>query len=909
VLMLNVDNFWMLEGHRPKIILGSIVGFWIVAGASIFKQLSPQDHGLGWLTVGLLSLIAAVSFIIAWHFLQAMRQLKQQAATCTSAQNITQIHANQLAASEGRIRAILHTMRDGVVHIDSQGIILLTNSAIKQMFGYEENELIGRNVSVLMAEPHHSSHDAYLSNYLLTRNPGILHRRVEVEGKRKDGSMFPIELAVNELIDDTGQTFLGLIRDITKRKAASEELDLALSSAQTATRAKSEFLANMSHEIRTPINAILGFSHLGLRLNLPPRGRDYFEKINSASNSLLGIINDILDFSKMDVSKLELEVAPFSLDDVLKQVGNLFRLKAKENGVELVIGTAPKVQEYLLGDALRLNQVLTNLLGNAIKFTKHGEISLKVSPVEITAENVTLLFEVRDTGIGMTAEQIEKLFIAFSQADSSTTRKYGGTGLGLAISKQLVELMGGELKATSSPDQGSCFSFNARFGNAKNEAAPLHSELIGKRVLVVDDNHSMRRLLSHNVAFLGCHVKTADSGETALAMLQAEKDYDLVLMDWHLGEAGDNGLVIAHRIRQLFGAIPIILISGDEAELARAQVGKDELGQDDVQCFLTKPVSSATLRDTMTAVLSGHAALPDNAVSNFAAPDMKGAHILLVDDNDFNRQVGRELIEISGATVVTANNGEQAVAAVRANHYDLVLMDLQMPVMDGYAATRELRSTHPDLPILALTAHAMIDERPRILSAGMNDILTKPIVPGALYTMLARWLPDKRKHDVETMPQGISAMQVDGAVAVIPINLLDIAIAENQKVVGRANEHSEVMVDGFDIPAALARVSGNHKMLERFLRLFRERNANNLEEIRAALSQQDIAQAKQITHTLKSSAGTVGAVVLQAAVLKLEETLIEAANDSARIEADFAVLETAWKQAMESLAVMLDNPI
>jgi CheY-like chemotaxis protein/HPt (histidine-containing phosphotransfer) domain-containing protein len=673
--------------------------------------------------------------------------------------------------------------------------------------------------------------------------------------------------------------------DNTLRQAAEDAREAARAAAELLARTRSEFLANMSHEIRTPINAVLGFAHLGLTLDIPPRARDYLNKIHSASESLLRIINDILDLSKLDANKLEMESVPFGLDDVLHRVASLFTLKAREKGVELVIAAVPNVPDSLLGDPLRLGQVLINLMSNALKFTERGEIHLIVEPVTITADAVSLRFEVRDTGVGMTPEQQAGLFTAFVQADSSTTRKYGGTGLGLAISKQLVQRMQGEIEVESEPGAGSSFRFTARFDIATGMAArgSANSSLTGKQLLVVDDNDSMRKLFIQVGKKFGCQVEEADSGQTAMDRLQAGTHFDVILLDWNMPDM--DGLATAHAVRTAGYTMPIILVTGGDAEMARAQAKAG-----DIQAFLSKPVTRSTLHDTIISVLRGdHAAEPLLVSGQGTPPDLSGAHILLVDDNDFNRQVGRELVELTGATIGTANDGELAVAAVTDGSYDLVLMDLQMPVMDGYTAARIIRELWPDLPILALTAHAMSEETARVLAVGMNGIITKPILPDALYAMLARWLPRGARQDRATPAVPVAAVRAGAAPVIAPA--------------------PPATADIFDLAAALTRVNGDRKMLERFLRLFRDRNASMLTEMGAALAAQDLTTARRLAHALKGGAGTVGLIELQLTATRLEATLaksLDGMDESARRDEDFAALAAAWPPAMEALAAALE---
>ncbi|MBI4742645.1 MAG: response regulator [Betaproteobacteria bacterium] len=814
--------------------------------------------------------------------------LEREAASCFARLADTEAEVCQLRISEARTRAILRTMQDGVVHIDAHGTILAVNDAITQMFGYDEDDLIGRNVGLLMPGPQRAAHDGHIERYKATRRARFIGTWREEEGQRKDGSRFPIDLGTNEMVDDAGSTFIGVIRDITAQKETRLELETALRAARAAADAKGEFLANMSHEIRTPINAILGFADLCLRQDMSARGRDYVDKIRSAARSLLGIINDILDFSKIAAGKLEMESVPFSLGEVLHAVADLFALKARENGVELAIGALPGIPARLVGDPLRLGQVLTNLMGNAIKFTERGEIGLTVEALAVEDGVAVLSFAVRDTGVGMTPEQLGSLFVAFNQADSSTTRKFGGTGLGLAISKQMVGRMGGEIGVESTPGAGSCFSFTARFGVASGEdaQAPACSPIAGKRVLVVDDNAVMRTLLAKSVEAFGCRAQTADSGELALARLRAGEAFDLILLDWHL--PGQDGLAVAASIRESGNPAAIILVTGDDPELAHGLA--DESG---IKAFLAKPVSRSTLHDTLANILGGQAALPPLVVAQTPVPVLTGSRILLVDDNDFNRQVGRELVALTGATVDTADDGAQAVAAVAAGAYDLVLMDLQMPVMDGYTAARILRDRRPDLPVLALTAHALVEERQRVLAAGMNDILTKPVVPDVLYAVLARWLAGGVRQGGVAPLAGQT--EPDGGGRARPPN-------RTKPVDGQPA--------GFDLGAALARANGDRKLLERFLRLFRERNAGAVEQIGAALAQQDIAAARRLAHALKGGAGTVGAAGLQAAAARMEATLAEAlrgADDPSRRSAGFAALQTAWTQTTGGLAALLDG--
>ncbi len=826
------------------------------------------------------------------EFMALNQALNHAATSLAAARHLAASEAAKLRGSEARNRAILRTMRDAVVLIDPKGIIISVNDRVCELFGHDEGELVGFNVSCLMPEPHRSAHDGYLSEYVSFRRPRIMGRRVEVEGQRKDGSRFAMDLSVSEMIDDGGSTFIGVIRDITAQKLAQQELEAALAAAHAASEARSRFLANMSHEIRTPINAVLGFSHICQTLDLPERAGGYVGKIRSAAESLLHVVNDILDFSKIEAGKLEMETIPFDLAEVLDQTASMFKMRLRDKGVELVIGAMPGIPERLLGDPLRLGQVLINLTGNAVKFTERGEISLIAMPLEADADSVTLRFDVRDSGLGMTPQQRSTLFTAFNQADSSTTRKFGGTGLGLAISKQLVEHMGGKISVESEPGVGSCFSVTARFGIAPRVAARTRVDsLKGKRILVVDDNAVMRTLHVRTLQSFGCVADAVDSGEETLARLQAEAGFDLVMLDWCLG--GMDGLETARRIRAAGNPVPLVLITGGEPEMARAQMTAGE-----IQAFLAKPVARAVLHDALLDVLAGRTAAPLAVAAPIAAPVLTGSRILLVDDNDFNREVGRELVELTGAVVDTVDDGAQAVAAVAAGGYDLVLMDLQMPVMDGYTAARIIRESRPGLPIIALTAHAMIEEKTRVLAAGMNGIVTKPILPEVLYAVLARFLggDQPRQEAPGHLPPPAAAPPATAAPPRTPA----------------AEVATLPMV--FDHATALTRVSGNEEMLRRFLNMFRQRNADIVTQIGAALAAPDLPSARRLVHTLKGGAGTIGMMELQAGAARLEETLADALadapgnDDQARRDAEFAALQAAWTRAMQALADLLDAP-
>ena len=668
----------------------------------------------------------------------------------------------------------------------------------------------------------------------------------------------------------------GVVQDITAFKQLETDLRLAVQKSEDATKAKSAFLANMSHEIRTPMNAIIGLA-LALKTPLNPKQRDYVSKVHNAGTSLLSIINDILDFSKIEADKLDIETTDFQLDEVISAVTTLTAQKAHDKGLEFLIHVAPAIPEQLLGDPLRLGQILTNFVNNAIKFTERGEIRLNIDLLERTGEKVQLKFSVRDTGIGMTREQAAKLFQPFSQADMSTTRKHGGTGLGLSISRKLAELMGGRIWLESEPGVGSTFNFTIwlEVGSATGSGKIIPEKLSHLHVLIVDDNAAAREILQGPLSAVASRVDTVASGKEALAAIK-EKDptepYDIVFMDWRM--PGMDGLETSRHIKSnetLQHQPAIVLVTAFGREEVREEAERLQLDG-----FLVKPVTKSTIVDTLVNVFAADSEETVTTNEGEQALRLRGARILLTEDNEINQQIAVELLEGTGAMVKVANNGREAVDILsngpQPPPFDVVLMDLQMPEMDGYQATAKLRSDarFAALPIIAMTAHATIEERQRCLASGMNDHISKPIDPSALFETVARYY--------RSAPGTSASVPAIAKTSDPVVKTAGVPVVES-----RADNMEIPTVEGLNSVEGLLRVAGNRKLYLKLLRQFSAQQSDAPGQITELLKAGDRPAAERTAHTVKGVAANLGVKTVQLAAGELEKAIHDGA-DAARLE-------------------------
>ncbi len=769
-------------------------------------------------------------------------------------------------------QALIDAVPVPLFYKDENGRFVGFNRAYEQIFGVRREDLIGKTVMDLPFLPLAERERIRREEMQALANERWLHKEMDLP--QADGKMHRTLFWLHgfDRADGTPGGVIGTFVDISERREAEIELQRAKELAEETAVLKSNFLANMSHEIRTPMNAIIGMSHLALKSGLSARQMGYVSKIQQAGQHLLGVINDILDFSKIEAGKLQVERQPFMLDRMLGGVADVVGYKAAAKGLELVLDVSSDVPQHLVGDALRLGQILINFANNAVKFTEQGEIHVLVRLVESSGQRVLLRFEVRDTGIGIAPEQMERLFQSFQQADVSTTRRYGGTGLGLAICKSLAELMGGEAAAESTLGKGSSFWVTVPLerGTEPRDQAPLPAAgLREQRVLVVDDNETAAAVLADMLQAMGFEATQVHSGAEALRTLkQAQADghgFGLLLVDWQMPVM--DGLELARRIRSLgLDQVPQLLMVtayGREELLRSAQ-------KEGIDSVLVKPVSASVLYDTLMQPLEhgwlpSHAPLLQTPQPEELPASLRGARVLLVEDNELNQLVALELLRDAGLQVDVAGNGQIALDCIARQVYDAVLMDMQMPVMDGETAARQLRADprHAALPIIAMTANAMAEDRERCFAAGMNDHVAKPIEPAVLWAALARWIRPQAEPQAPgaAQPPDAAAHAAKPAAAAGPAAPRPPAVALPRGIAG------------LDVSLGLQRALGKPALYADMLRRFVQGQRGIDRALEEAEQTGDGPRAERLMHTLRSVAGNIGAAGLAEQALALEQSL------------------------------------
>ncbi len=771
------------------------------------------------------------------------------------AEKLKKSRANLQEALE-KYKGIFDDAVEGIFQTTVDGVFITANDAMIRMLEYENLDELVNSLKDVQNKLYRNPEDRDEILEMLFLQKKI--NQFETAFIRKSGAEISVEINAHLIKTKDGDYIIeGIVHDITSKKEqerTEKEKQIALASS----RAKSEFLANMSHEIRTPLNAIMGMTDLVLRTELSEKQRGYLNKARISSKTLLAVINDILDFSKIEAGRLELEEINFSLYEVMENITEIFSQKAHEKKIELLISIDKSVPNALIGDPIRLGQVLINLAGNAIKFTTKGEVVISVKKVETQNGDVILEFSVKDTGIGISPERLEKIFDSFTQEDTSTTRKFGGTGLGLSISKKLVTLMNGKIKVESEPGKGSIFSFTSKIKKQPDEKQIkmiTPAEMKGIKVLIVDDNATSREILSQIIGSFNMVAYTAEDGEKALELLKSEENqFDLVLMDWKL--PGINGIETSKIIKQENpnGKIPIIF-------MVSAYAREDLLHESEkkvIDAFIHKPVNQSFLFDTIVGLFGKEhtfAVKKEESHSYGRIDKFKNRRILLVEDNPINREIAVEWLESEGMNVETAENGLIAVQMASSNVYELVLMDIQLPEMDGFEATAKIRE-NPDLknlPIIAMTAHALKGDREKCIESGMDDYVTKPIDPEKLFSTMAKWISPSEKS-------------ITGNVEYFKVDINP-----------DKNDYSEkIEIPGINTETGLFRSNHNLALYKKLLNSFGSSYGNAGNTIKEKLengSAEDLKEVVRIVHSVKGVSANLGIETLSTKASEYENEL------------------------------------
>ncbi len=814
---------------------------------------------------GILALALLMVFSGAFFILELSRRATRVLSRShDELTNIVKARTNELEHAIKLNQSIIENASDGIIVIDRSLNVRIFNPSAEKIFGYDSKEVIDRSVKRIL--PQDAYFDAVFNDNYETK---------ELVAKRKSSGHFDIEVSFNSSQLENETIYMGLIRDITRRKEAERQLTLAKNRAEEATKAKSDFLANMSHEIRTPMNAIIGMSFLALQSDLSRKQYDYVSKIHTSANSLLDIINDILDFSKIEAGKIKLERLSFSINEVMQDICELVSIKAEQKGLELLFNYTANLPQFYIGDPLRLKQILLNLISNAIKFTEKGEVIVTINPIKTSDDRNTIQFSISDTGIGITKEQRQNLFKSFMQADTSTTRNYGGTGLGLTISRSFVKLMGGDIWVESKENQGSTFHFTVDLDIDEQPTlfSNQHQERLSELpMLIVDDSANAREILYKICLSLGLSPSLASSGEQALASIKQANDigepYQLILTDWKMDNM--NGIELIEKITQLdeLEHDPVIILATayDKSELINKTKSLP------IDGYLTKPINPSSLFNCLLHAIGEQTKSSTNVdMSEKLASDttMKDKEILLAEDNEINQQIVEELLGIVGIKVIKANNGKEAVELARQRKYDAILMDIQMPIMSGYEATEEILADSMNLetPIIAMTANAMQSDIDASLAAGMCAHLSKPIDPDKVLSTLSKWIN------------------------------ADLSVKGNNN-----NLEQFAPLKDFHVKDALYRCGNNSKTYLKLLTKFVNNYQDAFTQIEQQMDNHQWHEVQSSLHTLKGVASNIGASNSAQRIIQAEEVLKTVLNDESYLDSCISHIRLAKESHLESVA-------
>ena len=769
-----------------------------------------------------------------------------------------------------RFRLAVEASPSAMMMVDQGGCILMANARCLSYFGYTAAELIGQPIEVLLPERFRATHPEQRRQFFETPSLRPMGTRQELTAVRKDGSEFPVQVGLSPVQTAEGMAVICGVLDITDEKMMLAAMQYAKETAESASRAKSSFLANMSHEIRTPMNGIIGMAQLLAQTELLPHQRNYLATVEDSAHILLRLLNDILDFSKIEAGKLELESMDFRVSECVARAAQMLVLRAAEKGLEIACRVAPEIPEHLRGDSDRIQQVLVNLISNAVKFTEAGEIFVNVNAESITHDLVRLSFSVSDTGIGIPADKQDQIFHPFEQAETSTTRRFGGTGLGLAISRQLVEMMHGRMWVESQPGRGSSFHFTAEFGVSVDQhlhkPADLNS-LLDLPVLVVDDNFTNRQILCEMLQYWHMQPVQADSAASAREALQKAEESQhpirLILLDHHM--PGEDGFHFAASVSGMLNRerCPIIMISSGSTPVDADQCRKHSIGR-----FMTKPVIASELLNEVLRQFGRYTTVKlELPTATTPSAQIHPRRVLLVEDNEINRRVAFGHLKLRGHQVVFAENGQEAVNTLAEQEFDVVLMDMQMPVMDGYEATAAIRKheqqTGGHIPIVAMTAEALKGDRERCIASGMDDYVSKPITPAEMFRAVERFpalclpaerLPEKRMSEALAEPR--TAAQ-HGSTGASPSRDLAHASALGA-------------LPAIDWTVAKQYFGEGAEVLLEFSELMKSQSPLLLADIRRAIETRDSKLLQRAAHTMKGSVTYFGAEPLAQAAAALE---------------------------------------